>query len=280
MTKPYRSVCWLTVLLFLLASLSFAQTWSQYPEDDPYDPVMGICTGWSFLNSSSYCTLATPVLDMGSTQNGNPTFNIGMNDGHSANAMLIVLIPQASTTTIDTLTFTATFSQTGQTIETLNASAYVPLSGNPFVSNQELLQYLGLTCNANAPGSSCNCNGADYHFNSINNLQTVAGTAAYSVFAISDGLFVAGPSSKNPQGPMIVGVSFSNFSSGTGFPTGTIFLALGLQNGLVAYKTPLTLADQITGVTPVPEPVSLTLFGAGLLAVGSYVRHRTKQQRN
>ncbi len=268
MSNTYSKACFAVLTLFLLAlaSPSFAQTWSQYPENDPIDPVMGICTGWSFMGSSSYCTLATPALDMGTTQNANPTFNIGMNDGHSSDAMLIVLIPQASTTTVNGLTFSATFAQGSATNTVNNVTAFGTL---PFVSNQELLNYLGLTCNSNGPGSSCN--GVDYHFNSINGLQTVAGTTGYSVYQIASGFTVIGPAGTG--GPTIVGVSFSSFSSGSGFPAGTIFLALGLQSGQVVYKTPLTLAEQLT---PVPEPVSLSLFGAGLIAVGAYVRRRGK----
>ncbi len=229
--------------------------------------VMGICAGW--MPTSSYCTLATPALEIGTTQNANPIFNIGVNDGGDGVATLIVLIPQTSTTALNSLTFSATFSQTGQTDVTASATAFTPASGHPFVSNQELLHYLGLVC-----GSNGNCNGVDYHFDSINGVQAVAGTLGYTVYKLNTPFTVLGPTLAG--GPTIVGVSFSSFSSGTGFPVGTIFLALGRINGNILYKTPLTLGEE---VTPVPEPVSLTLFGAGLLAVGGYVRRRAKHSR-
>ncbi len=250
MSKGFRKASHVGLLLVfvgLVASPAVAQQ-------------MGICAGW-MPNYSSYCTLATPALDIGSTSNANPVFNIGVNDGGSATAMLIVLIPQSSTTTVNSLTFTATFTQ-GASSNTVNAAAF---GTSPYVSNQLLLQYLGLPCASNG-----GCNGVDYHFNSINAIQLVAGTLGYSVYALNTGLTVLGPTLTG--GPQVVGVSFSSFSSGSGFPVGTIFLALGLQNGQVVYKTPLTL-----GMITTPEPVSLSLFGAGLIAVGAYVRHRGKR---
>lgn len=256
MSKAFRRTIQLVALVAfvaLVATPSFGQ-------------VMGICAGW-MPNSSPYCTLATPALEIGTTQSTNPTFNIGVNDGGTATAMLIVLIPQTSTTTLNSLSFTATFSQAGHTDVVATGTAFAPVSGHPFVSNQELLHYLGLTCS-----SSGNCNGMDYHFDSINALEVVANNPAYSVYKLNTTFTVLGPTLTN--GPTIVGVSFSG-GSFTGFPVGTIFLALGLnQSGQVIYKTPLTMGEE---VTPVPEPVSLSLFGAGLVAVGAYVRRRGKR---
>jgi len=230
--------------------------------------VMGICTGWPWLPSAG-CTLATPALEIGSTGNPNPTFFIGTNDGGvTSDTYLMVLKPQPSTTGLNSLTFDATFTQ-NSTTHVVNATAEPGNPPGPFISNQELVEeYLQLTCDVSYPGGSCS--GVDYHFNSINNLQIVAGTQGYTVYLLKSGFGVKGPTPKT-GGPLNVHVAFSNFSGGaTGFPLGTMFLALGVDSaGNVIFKTPLTLGLEI-----VPEPGTMLLMGSGLLGIGALLRKK------
>ena len=72
---------------------------------------MGICAGW-VPNSSTYCTSVMPSLDIGTTANTNPTFNIAVNgQGSTSSTELLVLIPTTDGTA--NLTFTATFTPSG-----------------------------------------------------------------------------------------------------------------------------------------------------------------------
>lgn len=238
--------------------------------------VMGICAGWMESadfppgSLSSDCTLATPALEIGTTLNSNPTFNIGVNDGGVAsNVTLLALIPQSSTTGLNSLTFTATFTQ-GIFTNPVNASAFSPPSGLPYVwtpDNQLLVSsYLSSILTAINTG-------ADYHFDNINNLQVVPGTMGYSAYVMDTGFGVLGPTLTN--GPTLINVSFSNFSAGGGFPTGTIFLALGQDaDGNVIYFTPLTV-----GLQRVPEPSTMLLLGSGLAALAVLRRWRGLTRR-
>jgi len=221
---------------------------------------MGICAGW-VPDSSSYCTAETPSLDIGSTTNSNPTFNVAVNgQGSTSSTELLVLIPTSGGTT--NLSFSATFTLSNGGSTTLTATAF---SATPFTANfggssnaYLLSSYLGLTV----------ASGQDYHFNSINGVQAVPGTTGYTVYLLSVPYALT-------SGSNYVTVSFSGFSSGSGFPMGTIFLALGDNgSGTIIYNTPLTQGLENT----VPEPMSLSLFGTGLLGIALMVRRRMRKE--
>ena len=227
--------------------------------------VMGICSADWIPEVSTYCTGASLALDIGSTGDISPTFNIAVNgSGVTADVYLVALIPTASNP--GPLDFTVTFvsSTGGTTMVTASLAPPPSVSPNtnpfgPFVSNDELLALFNLAC----VGDPCNEPGTDYRFNSINSVQLFPGVTSYDAYLIPAGLGVE-------AGVTYLSVSFSNFSSGSGFPAGTIFLALGVDaNGVVIFKTPLTM-----GLEVIPEPTSLLLFGSGLLGIGVLLRRK------
>lgn len=241
----------------LLGLIGFAFSLSAHAQ------VMGICAGW-VPDSSSYCTPASSTLDIGSTGNLNPTFNIALNANSNKtteSTELVILIPQSGTSGLNSLSFDVTFTPSGGGPSvTMTATAYSGMGGMPFTSSSGgLVSYLGLTA----------LNGTDaYQFNNINALQTVGGTSAYTAYLVNVPMGLTG-------GSGYVTVSFSNFSSGSGFPYGTIFLAYGNDaSGNIIYKTPLT-----DGLQTVPEPMTLGLFGTGLLGIALMVRRRMRKEQ-
>lgn len=214
---------------------------------------MGVCTSWAWVPSNPTCTPASGSLDIG-TASTNPTFYVALNgSGASSSTELLVLIPQASTSGVNPLTFSATFTPSGGS----PISPTITASTSPFTSG-DLLSFLGLST-----VSSLN----SYNFNSISGVETVGGTQGYTTYLLSSDLGLTG-------GSGYITVSFGNFSSGSGFPIGTIFLALGDNaDGEIIYKTPFTLGGET-----VPEPMTLLLFGTGLLGLAIMVRRRSQKE--
>lgn len=247
MSKLLKTVMILGAMAFAFAPSAHAQ-------------VMGICAGW-VPDSSSYCTEATPSLDIGTTMNSNPTFNIAVNGGGTTSSTeLLVLIPTSGGATDLSFSATFTLSNGGSTTLTATAFSTTPFTASFGGSNNAYLlsSYLGLTVTS----------GTDYHFNSINGVQSVSGTTGYTVYLLSVPYGLT-------SGSNYVSVNFSGFSSGSGFPVGTIFLALGDNgSGTIIYRTPLTMGLENT----VPEPMSLTLFGTGLLGIALLVRRRMRKE--
>jgi PEP-CTERM motif len=221
---------------------------------------MGICAGWV---PGPSCSTLIPSLDVGQTSNNNPTFNIAVNgNGSTESTELLVLIPTTDGTT--NLTFSATFTPSGGGSSVMVAA--MPSSTTPFTMNYGgatdaylLSSYLGLTV----------ASGQDYHFSSINSVENNAGNTGFTVYLLTTDIPLSGSG--------YVSVSFSGFSSGTGFPVGTIMLALGNDaNGQIIYNTPLT--QGLEDVGQVPEPMSLTLFGTGLLGIALLFRRRMQRE--
>jgi len=247
-------------VVFVLSTLCFAGP--ALAQTVP-DPVMGICTGWSWAAGSTSCTVATPALDIGTSTNPNPTFQIAVNaGGTTANTMLIALVPNTNTSNLN---FTASFN--GSPASGLTTANW---------SSGTLFTLLNLTVATGTGNGGPN----DYTINgggggALSGIQSVPGVTSYGAYAFTIGQSVLGPNATG--GPANIAVSFSNFTNGSGgtvngFPVGTIFLAVGLSStGQVTYTTPLTLGTEVVST---PEPGELPQLLLGLLFVGAFLGRR------
>lgn len=218
--------------------------------------VVGICAGW-VTNSSSYCTPASSTYDIGTTMNSNPTFNVALNGSSGATTTsteIVVLVPSSMS---GTLSFTATFTPSGGgSGVTVSASVYPNFNS----SSGSLVTFLGF---GSVPGAQ------NYKFNNINAVSTIPGVTGYTAYVFdASSLGLTG-------GSGYITVSFNGLSDGSGLPPGTIILAFGNDaSGNIVYFTPLTDGLQTT----VPEPMTLGLFGTGLLGIALMMRRRMRKQ--
>lgn len=252
------------------------------------DPVMQLCGGLS----PTMCTVAGPSLEIGSTINTNPTIFVTNNDGGiTDHVVLLVLVPNSSTS----LSFTANFSGKNTTTLVPGSVSVGSGSGTPWLdtSGKPLLTSSGLLTNLGSPSKGGPANykidglgGMAPPGGDLSTIQIVPGTTSYVVYAIAScatfnstintclGTTLGTSGNASSLGQINLQVSFSSFSSGTGFPVGTIFLALGLDSGgNTLFSTPLTV-----GLEVVPEPSSMLMLGSGLLVLGTALRWRWRKQ--
>ena len=217
--------------------------------------VMGICTGWTWAAGSTSCTVATPALEIGTSTNPNPTFQIAINGGGTTvNTMLIVLVPNTSTSSLN---FTARF----------NGMAATGLTTVNWSSGTLLSSALSLTLAGGGGPTDYSISGGGG--GALSGVQSVPGVTSYGVYAFTIGQGVSDPNSGGAQN---ISVSFGNFTNGSGFPLGTIFLAVGLNSsGQVTYTTPLTLGVESVST---PEPGEMPQLLLGLLFVGAFLGRR------
>jgi hypothetical protein len=253
----------------IAAALVLATLWFAGPTSAQTvpDPVMGICTGWPWASGSTSCTVATPALDIGTSTNPNPTFQIAVNaGGTTTNTMLIALVPNTNTSS---LSFTASFNGGGF----VSPTKTVNWSGGTLFSQSVLnLTVLPASVTGNGGPNDYSINGGGGA--ALSGIQTVPGVTSYGVYAFSTGLGVLGPNA--PGGAQNISIAFggftSNGSSASGFPAGTIFLAVGFNSsGQVTYTTPLTLATEVIST---PEPGETPQLLLGLLFVGAFLGRR------
>ena len=157
----------------------------------------------------AYCTPATSTVDLGTTASTNPTFDITLTSQSTPVVDLVALIPDGSS--VSPPNFTASF----------NSGAWVAPSALGGFSSGDLWSVLSIS------------KGAGYNFSSFtgSNMGPDAGLSGFQVYEW--------------QG---IGTDFSSssqiavsFSSGTIFPEGSRFLAVGTStDNIYDAKTPNT----------------------------------------
>jgi hypothetical protein len=193
---------------------------------------------FQLCNNNTYCTSATNTIDVGTTTNTNPTFDITITAQTAPEVDLVALIPD--TASVSPTPFTASFNSGAQTDGIWKGT----------FNSASLWDVLGIT------------KGPDYNFSSFTSTTSGpdANVTGFNVYEWGAG------TNLSSSGQISV-----SFGSGTIFPVGADFLAVGTNtDGSYYAKTPFTTQLEVVSV---PETGSkgmlllsvLSLFGTFLL---------------
>lgn len=239
--------------LMILGLVTFAFAPSAHATPPVGTGSMGICNADWIPNSSTYCSTQSG-LDFGLTSDSNPTFNIAASPSATTSSTdLVILVPNTGSAT---LPFTATFTEYNGSTQIAQVTVTVTSPSGPgsaFSSGSLLHGYLGLTLSGTG----------DYQFSQILDHELNTSANSFNVYLLTTSLQLG-------SGDYVT----VTFSSGASFPYGTIFLALGDNGSDITQVTPFTLSLQDT----VPEPMTLSLFGSGLLGIALVVRRRMRKE--
>jgi len=166
--------------------------------------------------------------------------------------LLILAIPNYSGA-VSTTGVAATFYNPISAFPTGTAGVVGSATFKTSMTNSDVYTLLGLTAN---------------NSNSFTNFTGCTACPAVDGTATSFGLYEI-----SITGATLDAGGAINITGLSGLPLGTFVDAFGLD-GTTPYSTPFTEAGVLSTVTTTPEPVSMLLFGTGLVAIGAKLRRR------